>query len=200
MTHYQLFVCYLLKMSNKRERSALSSDLGGYWGGQDSAAKKAPKKNNAGGKKTASSTAASVPTVDYAKTELGKSIDGYLSSVFSEVEEHGMCRYASTREHKQEIESILSSNGADVISPLLQPLNKSFMKSIRFFASGRGTFTMMIESGLQNKKGSAIDQMKTFAKWFEEAAYKEIHYYGDEDGRIEGLDWLIGKLDAQKAK
>lgn len=186
-------------MSNKREVSALSSELGGYWGGQDSAAaKKAPKKSNAGGK-TVSSTA-NVPTVDYAKTELGKSIDGYLSSVFSEVEEHGMCRYASTREHKQEIESILSSNGADVVSPFLQPLNKSFMKSIRFFASGWGTFTMMIESGLQNKKGSAIDQMKTFAKWFEEAAYKEIHYYGDEDGRIEGLDWLIGKLDAQKAK
>lgn len=183
-------------MSNKRELSALSSELGGYWGGQDSAAaKKAPKKSNAS--QTASSTA-SVPKakVDYAKTELGKSIDGYLTSIFSEVEEHDMVRYATTGEHKKEIESIFSSNGADVVIPFYQPLNKSFMKSIRFFASeGQGTFQMTIENGLKNKKGSAVDQMKTFAKWY--AKQNNFLGYG---GRIDGLDWLIHKLDEQKSK
>ena len=180
-------------MSNKRELSALSSDLGGYWGGQDSAAaKKSPKKSNATGK----TSTASVPKVDYAKTELGKSIDGYLTSIFSEVEEHDMVRYATTDEHKKEIESIFSSNGADVVIPFYQPLNKSFMKSIRFFASeGQGTFQMTIESGLKNKKGSAVDQMKTFAKWY--AKQNNFLGYG---GRIDGLDWLIHKLDEQKSK
>ena len=54
---------------------------------------------------------------------------------------------------------------------------------------------MTIESGLKNKKGSAVDQMKTFAKWY--AKQNNFLGYG---GRVEGLDWLIYKLDEQKSK
>ena len=82
--------------------------------------------------------------------------------------------------------------GKDEIDSFFVPLDQSFMGSLSFFQGGRGTFAMCMAEGLKNKEGSAVEQMKAFAKWYAE----NDNYYG---GRVEKFDWLIKKLEAKKA-
>ena len=175
ITHYQLLTYYLLKMANKREVSALSSELGGYWGGQDSAAaKKAPKKSNASGKKTTNHNpkpsdqtyvikekthaeadfyGGDTVRVFLPKTELGDVIDKHLYWKFAEAEEFNNVDYC--RGCEDEIEHILETGGEGAIAPFCEPLNVSFMESLSFF-HGRGTFGTMMKPGFKNSKGSVM--------------------------------------------
>jgi hypothetical protein len=184
-------------MSNKRELSALSSELGGYWGGQDSAAaKKAPKKSNASGKtknltpseqtyvitEKTNKQAGLMGRDDHIrvflpKTKLGDKVDKYLYWTFVEEEENHDSAYDATEKITTELTTLLENAGGDDIAPFYQELNGNFMGSLTFFADGEGgTFQMSIKEGLKNEKGSAIDQMKAFAKWY--ALNQDNHYYG----------------------
>ena len=49
-------------------------------------------------------------------------------------------------------------------------------------------------NGLKNKEGSAIEQMKAFAKWY---TNENNHCYKDH---VEKLDRLIKKLEAKNTK
>ena len=208
---HHLFAYYLLKMSNKRELSALNSELG-----QDSAeASKAPKKSNAAGKKTTNPTpleqtyiikqktnkqAGLMGRDDHIrvflpKTKLGDKVDKYLYWTFVEEEENHESGYEATEEITAELTTLLENAGEEDIAPFYQELNGNFMGSLTFFADGEGgTFQMSIKEGLKNEKGSAIDQMKAFAKWY--AMNQDTHYYGYN---VEGLDWLIAKIEAKKS-
>lgn len=199
-------------MSNKRELAGLSSDLGGYWGQEEEIAKKAKKNNTSkktGAKKqsTASSKAATLPSYtitqktheeagfyggdlvrDFVpKTELGDKVDKFLYWVFSEEEEGNTVEYG-TKDYMKEIEKA----GNDEIASFFVPLDQSYMGSLSFFQGGGGTFAMCMADGLKNEEGSAVAQMKAFAKWYAE----NDHYYGH---RVKKLDWLIKKLEAKHA-
>lgn len=212
-------------MSNKRELTGLSSNLGGYWGQEDEEVKKAPKKNNSS-KKTATEKATTTSKksalppyvitekthseadfyggnntvrVFVPQTELGDKVDKFLYWTCAEEEENNQCMYANG--HKKELETVIDNAGYDEIAPFYEPLNQSYMQSLSFFAPTAGyggmgsTFATMMAPGLKNKKGSAIEQMKAFAKWYASIPIDPNVGYG---GRIKRLDWLIKKFEAKK--
>ena len=84
----------------------------------------------------------------------------------------------------------------DDIASFFVPLEQSNMGSLSFFQCGRGTFARCTANGLKNKEkeGSAIEQMKAFAKW---NANEDNHCYGYRVGK---LDLLIKKLEAKSVK
>lgn len=203
-------------MPNTRELSGLASDLGGYWGQEGSKDNGSGAKKKGGAKKKSTTTKKAATSnnltaqpytggmtrkeagfyegdggerVFLPRTALGNKVDQYLYWVFCEEEESNMCAYAATKEHKAEVEHLIE-NAAEVAA-FHEQLNGSYMGSLSFFNGGRGTFGDSMQNGLKNKKGSAVQQLKAFQKWYAETD----HYYGDY---IEGLDWLIMKLDAKK--
>jgi hypothetical protein len=200
-----------MKMPSTRELAGLASNLGGYWGGQEEeVAKKAPKKNNSTTKKaTEMKKEANAAATSYTmkekthkeagfyggdtirvfvpQTELGEKVDKFLYWVFSEEEEGNMCQYVGTTDFGPQIDNA----GKEDIDSFFVPLDQSYMASLSFFQLGGGTFGDSMANGLKNKEGSAVEQMKAFAKWYA----KGEHYYGY---RVEKLDWLIKKLEAKK--
>jgi hypothetical protein len=195
-----------MKMPSTRELAGLASNLGGYWGGQEEeVAKKAPKKNNKATETKKETNAAATSYTMKEKThkeagfyggdtvrvfvpqnKLGDEVDKFLYWVFIEEEEGDMCEYTGTADFGPQIDNA----GKDDIDSFFVPLDQSYMASLSFF-QGSGTFGDSMANGLKNKGGSAIEQMKAFAKWYA----KGEHYYGD---RVEKLDWLIKKLEAKK--
>jgi len=211
---YNLFAYYLFEMSNKRELSALSSDLGGYWGEESSAAKKAPKKSNASGKKTTNHNpkpseqtyvikekthaeadfyGGDTVRVFLPKTELGDVIDKHLYWKFANAEEFNRVDYGG---REDEIKHILETGGESSIAPFREPLNASFMESLSFFNGGEGSFGTRMKPGLKNSKGSAIDQMKAFTKWY----VLNQHAHGYLLELMQDFKWLIETLEAKKSK
>ncbi len=122
------------------------------------------------------------------KNELGDTVDKFLFWVFSEEEEGNMVQYDSTKPD-------IDHAGNDDIASFFEPLDQSYMASLSFFQEARGTFAGCMANGLKNKEGSAIEQMKAFAKWY---ASEENYMYGP--ARVKKLDWLIKKLEAKGAK
>ena len=196
-------------MPSIRELAGLVSNLGGYWGSQEEeVAKKAPKKNNSTKKATEMKKEANAAATLYTmkekthkeagfyggdtirvfvpQTDLGEKVDKFLYWAFIEEEEGDMCQYESTENFGPQIDNA----GKDDIDSFFVPLDQSYMASLSFF-QGSGTFGDSMANGLKNKEGSAIEQMKAFAKWYA----KGEHFYGD---RIEKLDWLIKKLEEAK--
>ena len=207
-------------MANKRELAGLSSDLGGYWGQEEETAKKAKKDNAnektaAKKKKSTTSTASgttSNPLPAYTipqkthkeagfyggdtvrdfvpKNELGDKVDKFLYWVFTEEEEHQLYNYGP---EGYLCAKDIEKAGKDEIASFFVPLSQSYMGSLSFFQNGGGgSFAWSMAEGLKNKEGSAVEQMKAFAKWYA----KNNHYYGY---RLEKLDWLIMQLEAKKA-
>ncbi len=199
-----------MKMSNKRELAGLASNLGGYWGDQEEeVVKKAPKKNNSTKKTTGMKKEGNAAATSYTMEEkthkeagfyggdtmrvfvpqnkLGDEVDKFLYWVFCETEEFNRVCYGTD---PPDIENA----SKDDIDSFFIHLDESYMASLSFFSGGKGTFSHCMANGLKNKdkKGSAIEQMKAFAQWYE---YGNHPYVG---GRIDDLDWLIKKLEAKK--
>lgn len=177
-------------MTNKREHAGLSSEQ------EEEIAEKAPKKNK---KSTQPSYVVKEKTHEEAgfyrgdlvrsfvpRNELGDNVDKFLFWVFSEEEEGNMVVYDSTKPD-------IDNAGNDDIASFFVPLDQSYMASLSFFQEARGTFAGCMADGLKNKEGSAIEQMKAFAKWYQENA--DNHYYGY---RVKKL--LIKKLETKGAK
>ena len=120
-------------MPNTREVSGLSSDLGGYWGQDESMGNKSGAKKKGGTKKAAATPNLTAQPytggmtrkeagfyegdggerVFLPRTALGNKVDQYLYWVFCEEEEHHMCVYGATKTHKAEVEHLIE-NAAEV--------------------------------------------------------------------------------------
>ena len=200
-----------MKMPSTRELAGLASNLGGYWGGQEEeVAMKAPKKNNSTTKKTTEmkkggNAAATSYTMEekthkeagfyggdeirvfVPQNKLGDEVDKFLYWTFCETEEFNRVCYGND---PPDIENA----SKDDIDSFFVPLEQSYMASLSFFSGGKGSFSHCMANGLKkkDKEGSAVEQMKAFAKWYENGNH---HYVG---GRIDDLDWLIEKLEAKK--
>lgn len=181
-------------MTNKRELTGLSCEQ------EEKIAEKAPKKNKTAETSIQPSYVVKEKTHKEAgfyggdmvrsfvpRNELGDEVDVFLYWVFVEEEEFNMASYPC------DDVNIENARNDDVAS-FFVPLDQSYMGSLSFFQDGKSSFASCMAHGLKNKEGSAIEQMKAFAKWY---ASEDNHVYGH---RLEKLDWLIKKLEAKSAK
>ena len=127
------------------------------------------------------------------RTNLGHKVDQFLYWVFCEEEEKGTCGSRYGHMHKDEVEALLDNASEDDIATFYEELNCSYMRSLSFFVPGGSSFPMEVEGGVV-EKGSAIDQMKAFTRWYQ--MYQDATGWGF---RVEGLDWLIAKFEAKKS-
>mmetsp|Transcript_14729 Transcript_14729/g.31993 ORF Transcript_14729/g.31993 Transcript_14729/m.31993 type:complete len:184 (+) Transcript_14729:582-1133(+) len=162
-------------MPNVREVSALSSNLGGYWGDTKTSSGDQDTKTSGDG----ADNTQSKPTQIYArksrkeigihgspervflpKTELGDKVDEYLYWFLCGMDEEVI--YSKTGELQEEIRKLIETGGEDVVAPFFEHLDTSYIGSLTFFGGGDAFSIMMLTStGLKNERGSAVHQMKS---------------------------------------